>query len=92
MPKLMTQEQFTQLYEYLAGPEGCNFEEAPDEPDGMTWDCDETLSLTHKWLGHHNLDVETNVTALQACGGFRDCEVVFNVRSRWADYLEEHAE
>ena len=34
MPKLMTQEQFTQPYEYLLGPEGCNFEEAPDEPDG----------------------------------------------------------
>ena len=55
-------------------------------------DCDETLSLTREWLKHRNLDVETNVSALQACGGYCNCEIVFNVRSRWADYLEEHAE
>lgn len=44
MSKLMTLNQFTRLYNYLAGPMGCNFEDALDEPDGMTWDCDETLS------------------------------------------------
>ncbi len=46
MPGLMTQQQFRRLCEYLQGPDGCNFQEAPDEPDGMTWDCDETLKLT----------------------------------------------
>ena len=78
-----------QLYEYLAGPEGCNFQDAPDEPDGMTWDCDGTLSLTRAWLRQHHLDIEANVAALEACGGYCDCECVFNVRNRWVDYLSE---
>lgn len=92
MSKLMTHDQFAQLYKYLAGPMGCNFEDAPEEPDGITWDCDETLTLTREWLEHHHLDVEANVAALQACGGWCDCEVVFNVRSRWENYLREHRE
>jgi len=72
--RLLTQEQFVQLYKCLAGPEGYNFQDAPDEPDGMTWDCDETLNLTREWLEHHHLDVETNIAALQACGAWCDCE------------------
>ncbi|MBN1121815.1 MAG: DUF2695 domain-containing protein [Anaerolineae bacterium] len=88
--RLMTQREFSQLYEYLQSPEGCHFVDAPDTPEGIEWDCDNTLRFTRKWLEQHNLDVETNVRALEACSGCCDCEVVFNVADRWADYLQEH--
>ncbi len=90
MSKLMTRQQFRRLCEYLQGPDGCNFEDAPDEPDGMTWDCDGTLKLTRRWLKRHNLDIETNVAALNACGGYCDCEIIFNAVDRWENYLQEH--
>ena len=72
---------------YLEGPDGCAFVEAPDTPEGIDWECEGALTLTRQWLGAHGLDIDPNVEALEACGGFCDCEVVFNVRNCWADYL-----
>ena len=89
MAGLMTQEQFRQLCEYLEGPDGCSFVDAPDEAEGIHWNCDGTLKLTRGWLRRHNLTVEVNIAALEACGGYCDCEVVFNAVDRWADYLQE---
>lgn len=90
MAQLMTQAQFWQLCEYLEGPDGCNFVDSPDEPEGIHWDCDGTLKLTRSWLRQYNLAVEANIAALEACGGYCDCEVVFNVVDRWADHLRDH--
>ncbi len=72
--QLMTQQQFRQLHDYLKGPDGCNFVDAPDSPEGIDWDCDGTLKLTRQWLKQHNLPVEANIAALEACGGYCDCE------------------
>jgi hypothetical protein len=90
MTGLMTQQQLWQLCEYLEGPQGCNFVDDPGSPEGISWDCDGTLRLTRRWLEQHHLPVEPNVAALEACGGWCDCEVVFNVVDSWADYLRQH--
>lgn len=74
MASLMTYEQVEALCEWLEGPEGCHFRPHPRKPDDFTWDCDHSLKLTKRWLKHHNFDVEANVEALQACGGYCDCE------------------
>lgn len=83
MASLMTYEQVEALCEWLEGPEGCHFRPHPRKSDDFTWNCDHSLKLTKKWLKRHKLDVDANVEALQACGGYCDCEVVFNVLQSW---------
>ena len=83
MTQLMTYQQVEALCEWLEGPEACHFRPHPKDSDDITWHCDHSLKLTKKWLQDHNLDIEVNVEALQDCGGYCDCEVVFNVLQSW---------
>lgn len=79
---LMTRHEFQLLCMYLEGPQGCDFTRGEDPMD-ISWNCDNQLTLTRKWLKSQHLAVDTNVTALQELGGFCDCEVLFNVAGHW---------
>ena len=83
-PALMTYAHMERLCAWLAGPEGCDFRE--DEETGeIEWDCDNSLRLTRQWLARAGLDVDASIRQLHDCGGFCDCEVVFNVPQRWPE-------
>jgi Protein of unknown function (DUF2695) len=76
----MTNEQLFALFDYLEGPQGCNFQD--DERGEATWKCDTTLDMTRAWLRDRGLDEEENIAFLESLGGHCDCEVVFNVTDK----------
>jgi Protein of unknown function (DUF2695) len=66
----------------LGGPEGCDFQEAPDSPDGFTWDCDHSRDKTVAILrdmGADDEDVATRSPTSTRTAGFCDCEILLNV-------------
>ncbi len=81
---LLTPVQVEMLCAWLAGLEGCNFQE--DEATGeVMWDCDHSLRLTRRWLQQAGLDMEANVRRLNDNGSYCDCEVVFNALQHWPE-------
>ena len=83
-PVLLTRAQVEMLCAWLDGSEGCNFRE-DGETGEILWECDHTLRLTRQWLKQTGMDVDTNIQMLNDCGGFCDCEVVFNVLQSWPE-------
>jgi Protein of unknown function (DUF2695) len=86
--KIMTEAEFDALCDWLGGPEGCNFtQKIPGDIESITWTCDGTLKLTRQWMRAHGIDESANIPELEECGGFCDCEVLFNVAHAPRDWL-----
>ena len=81
---LLTRAQVDVLCAWLDGAEGCNFRK-DGETDEILWGCDHTLRLTRQWLKQAGLGVEANIQMLNDCGGFCDCEIIFNVLQSWPE-------
>ncbi len=85
---VMTPEEFERMCTWLQGPAALDARvdpAAPDDPEGLMWDCDETLRFTRQWLHAHGVDVDTNLALMRELGGYCDCEVWFNIalQARW---------
>jgi hypothetical protein len=66
----------------LGGPEGCDFQDAPDSAYGVTWDCDHSRDKAVAILrdmGADDEDVATTLTYFDERGGYCDCEILLNV-------------
>jgi hypothetical protein len=86
--KVMTEEEFDALCEWLRGPTGCNFQQQiPGDIESITWTCDGTLKLTRQWMRAHGVDAEVNIPELKERGGYCDCEVLFNITDATRDWL-----
>ncbi len=85
---VMTAEAFERMCMWLQGPAALDVRvdpAAPDDPEGLVWDCDETLRFTRQWLHANRIDVDTNLAQMRELGGYCDCEVWFNIalQARW---------
>lgn len=81
-----THDRWTEFADRLEGPEGCNFQKG--ENDNITWECggghDQTRSAGILILmGFTPEAVEASLNFFTDHGGHCDCEVLFNVASRF---------
>ena len=51
--------------------------------ESLAGGCDHSLRLTEQFLISREIQPESVVPWLGECGGFCDCEVLFNVEERW---------
>lgn len=86
MHSLLTDEQFLDLYNYLASD--AVFGPAPGQ--GKV-NCDHTLRYTVGWMKKQAIqDIKDNVEKIMDLGGHCDCEVLYNVDpDTWEERKEE---
>ena len=83
---LLSDEQFTELYNYLTSAK--RFGAGPDQ--GAV-SCDHTLAYTIKWMKERQVrNITANVEKLIDLGGHCDCEVLLNVNpATWLAFRDE---
>lgn len=86
MAVLLSEDQFIDLYNYLADEERLG----PSPNEGRVT-CDNTLHCTVKWMMLHQVqDILANVEKIMDLGGHCDCEVLLNVPPDvWEERREE---
>jgi hypothetical protein len=77
--------RWQEFYDRLEGPEGCNFrEKVPGDPTTVKWDCTSKNDHTSARkilaaMGFTQDQVDSSCEYFNSCGGFCDCEILFNV-------------
>lgn len=84
----MTDEQQTEFFKRLEGPEGCDFKE--NEKGQMTWKCKggNNKDLSLQILQAMGIPFNEGVEFLCICdryGGHCDCEIIFNSKEHLID-------
>lgn len=98
---IMPDDQFAQMCEYIAGPDGINGREekriVKQQKKGsklgkltlkkdFVWDCDNTLKHAIAWMKAHGVQsIRQNIERIYDLGGHCDCEILFNVAEKWED-------
>jgi hypothetical protein len=79
--------RWQEFYGRLEGPEGCNFrEKVPGDPTTVKLDCTSKNDHTNarkilSAMGFNQAQVDSSCEYFNSCGGFCDCEVLFNVKT-----------
>lgn len=89
---VLTEEQWSEFFTRLEGPEGCNFQEG----ETLTWECDSgnDKSKAEAILTKMGLDDRLRERVLKLVdvfGGHCDCEILFNAEERILPQPEEGA-
>jgi len=92
---VMTPEhpRWSEFYERLSGPEGCDFEEAENVLT-TTWRCGGGYDKTYATAiltAMGGIDVPASLAYFEQHGGHCDCEILFNVAPP-SDYLDDDDE
>lgn len=87
---LMHVDQWSEYFERLEGPEGCDFKE--DAEKGFTWTCKGGMDKSKSTrilvaMGIPEDRVFGVLSYVEGLGGHCDCEVLFNAAERVYDHL-----
>lgn len=85
---LLSEEQWTEFFRRLEGPEGCDFQEKePGDVGSITWNCKGGMDQSYakailKEMQLPASTVDAVLTYVRELGGHCDCEILFNAVER----------